>query len=83
MSMIIICSALAVILAIIFFGFLAKSGGEKSLLNISGVERAYNESVGENGVCAVVYVGVSYESLHINAEKSELLKLICIIERKI
>lgn len=83
MSMIIICAALAVILAIIFFGFLAKSGGEKSLLNISGVERAYNESVGENGVCAVVYVGVSYESLHINAEKSELLKLICIIERKI
>lgn len=78
-------SAVAILLAVLFFGIFAKDdkASEADFANVSEVESAYKKYMKKNGESAVIYVAVSYETLCANADGCDKNSARSYIERKI
>ena len=87
MGISIVCfgAAAAILLAFLFFGIIGtgKSGAESELSSLAGVEREYEHRIKSDGKCDVIYIGTSYETLHLRADNEKRLKIRRIAEGKI
>lgn len=78
-------AAAAVLLALLFFGVYKtdKSDAGTELSSLAGVEREYERIIKSNGKCDVIYIGMSYEALHLHADNEKRIKICTIAEEKI
>ena len=79
------CVAAAIGSAIVFFGIFGKDKekfGITEFSDIAGVEKNFDLCKNKNKSCSAVYIGLSYESLDINADSDKFLKIRLLAEKK-
>lgn len=80
------CAAAAILAAIVFFGIFDKDKDKfviTEFSDISGVEKNFDLCKTKNKSCSAVYIGLSYESLDINADSGKFLEIRLLAEKKI
>ena len=80
------CAAAAIGSAIVFFGIFGKDKekfGITEFSDIAGVEKNFDLCKNKNKSCSAVYIGLSYESLDINADSDKFLEIRLLADKKI